>query len=88
MPSLRSINKEAGTNFRRWKEVTAVVKAANTPTVKQPVPTPEGPEYPAPMQAVTCAKCGGTLHAEGNYPNLFRCGTCRHRSEASTWANA
>ena len=22
MPSLRSINKEAGTNFRRWKEVT------------------------------------------------------------------
>ena len=29
MPSLRSINKEAGTHFRRWKEVTAVVKEAN-----------------------------------------------------------
>ena len=27
-PSLRSINKETGTSFRRWKEVTAVVKEA------------------------------------------------------------
>ena len=26
MPSLRSINKEAGTNFKRWKEVTAMAK--------------------------------------------------------------
>ena len=25
MPSLRSINKEAGTNFRRWKELTEAV---------------------------------------------------------------
>ena len=24
MPSLKSINAEAGTNFRRWKEVTAM----------------------------------------------------------------
>ena len=66
MPSLRSINKEAGTNFRRWKEVTAVVKEANdSPVVVVPV-----------VQSVNCAKCGGTLHAEGNYPNLFRCGDC------------
>ena len=26
MPSLRSINKEIGTNFKRWKEVTAVAR--------------------------------------------------------------
>ena len=32
MPSLKSINAEAGTNFRRWKELTAVVKEANEPT--------------------------------------------------------
>ena len=47
MPSLKSINKEAGTNFRRWKEVTAVVKDA-TPIEKglfgvilEAKPTPE-----------------------------------------------
>ena len=65
MPSLRSINQEAGTSFRRWKEVTAVVKEANNPPPVVPM-----------MEAVDCAKCGGTLHAEGNYPNLFRCGDC------------
>ena len=47
------------------KAEVEVMKAAD-----EPVPAP------APMQAVNCAKCGGTLHAEGNYPNLFRCGDC------------
>ena len=65
MSSLKKINADAGTNFRRWKEVTAVVKEANEPPPAAPV-----------VQAVNCAKCGGTLHAEGNYPNLFRCGDC------------
>ena len=54
MPTLKGINAEAGTNFRRWKEVTAVVKEANKPPVKareverfnEPKPSPEGPEYP------------------------------------------
>ena len=32
MPSLRSINKEAGTSFRRWKELTKAV------TVEAPEP--------------------------------------------------
>ena len=49
MPSLRSINKEAGTNFRRWKEVTAVVKEAYGNTTgplpeAKPTPIPEVPE--------------------------------------------
>ena len=34
MPSLKSINKEAGTNFKRWKEVTAAV------TIEAAKPTP------------------------------------------------
>ena len=74
MPSLRSINKEAGTSFTRWKEVGPAIKEgeqakAEVEVMKAAEPTPI-------MEAVNCAKCGGTLHAEGNYPNLFRCGTC------------
>ena len=39
MPSLKKLNKEAGTNFRRWKEVTEAVKpAASTPP---PIDRPE-----------------------------------------------
>ena len=30
MPSLRSINKEIGTNFKRWKEVTGVLADAES----------------------------------------------------------
>ena len=80
MSSLRSINKEAGTSFRRWKEVGPAIKEgeqakAEVEVMKaaEPVPIAEVDET---MEAVNCAKCGGTLHAEGNYPNLFRCGTC------------
>ena len=40
MPSLRSINKEAGTNFRRWEEVTEVLKIE----APKPTPIPEVPE--------------------------------------------
>ena len=92
MPSLRSINAEAGTNFRRWKQVAPAIKEgeqakAEVEVMKAAEPVPEAvtmeeakpmpiPEVDEPMQSVTCAKCGGTLHAEGNYPNLFRCGTC------------
>ena len=38
MPSLRSINKEAGTTFRRWKEVP---QALIDLKVAQPVPEPK-----------------------------------------------
>ena len=82
MPSLRSINAEAGTNFRRWKEVGPAIKEgeqakAEVEVMKAAEPAPMAEvEEKETMQAVACAKCGGTLHAEGNYPNLFRCGTC------------
>ena len=38
MPSLRSINKEIGTNFKRWKEVT---KALTPIEEVKPTPIPE-----------------------------------------------
>ena len=69
MPSLRSINAEAGTHFTRWKELTEAV------TIEEAKPTPI-PEVDETIQSVNCAKCGGTLHAWSNYPNLFKCGTC------------
>ena len=48
MPSLKSINAEAGTNFRRWKELTKAV------TIEEAKPTPpEAREAkPAPTPAV------------------------------------
>ena len=91
MPSLRSINKEAGTSFTRWKQVAPAIKEgeqakAEVEVMKATEPVPEAAPPKAepaptlaveePVQSVNCAKCGGTLHAEGNYPNLFRCGTC------------
>ena len=47
MPSLRSINAEAGTSFRRWKELTEAVtieeaKPTPIPEVHGPGPSPEG----------------------------------------------
>ena len=53
MPSLRSINKEAGTNFRRWKQVAPAIKEgeqakaevevmkAAEPVIAKPAPVPE-----------------------------------------------
>ena len=44
--------------------------------VKEAANPPPPPVLLPVVQAVPCAECGGTLHAEGNYPNLFRCGDC------------
>ena len=77
MPSLKSINAEAGTNFRRWKEVPKALIDSRPSLMPGEDQRDNGPiKEEVPVQAVNCMKCGGTLHAEGNYPNLFRCGTC------------
>ena len=55
MPSLKSINAEAGTNFRRWKEVTAMAKEAVTP--KPPPPPPPSPFTEEEMKVCQC-ECG------------------------------
>ena len=51
MPSLRSINAEAGTNFRRWKQVAPAIKEGEQ--AKAEVEVMKAAE-PAPITGSRC----------------------------------
>ena len=69
MPSLRSINLEAGTNFRRWKEVPQALRDLK---VAQPVPEPKPepvPAVPEPDDVPARAYVPETL---ANHPDIAK----------------
>ena len=66
MPTLKGINAEAGTNFRRWKEVPQALidlKVAQ-PLPEEPTPIPEVPE----VLAVTLESPPRMRHPEPDFP--------------------
>ena len=73
MPSLKDINKAAGTNFRRWKEVTEAVTVKETeptPEVKEAAPMPEQSEFPPRItnERIVWQMRGAGYEFEDGYP--------------------